>query len=138
VRRKLELVRVTPKTLRHSKRAGGYAASGRSAAELPPPPDALCYAGPIHDAETGQQVTEGWRHRLDGAPLRIAFGGPVDPETGYGPRITGRVNQVTGELLDVEPWVNQIHPDDWEWYERHWLEMDEFEYRVRLAVAGAL
>lgn len=92
----------------------------------------------LHVAAPGTDATtQGWRHRLDGAPLRIAFGGPVDPETGYGPRMIARFNQITGEEIPVEPWVNQIHPDDWDWYEDHWAWMDAFEYQVRLAVLAA-
>lgn len=48
-----------------------------------------------------------------------------------------RLHAVTAEPIDVELWVNQIEPEDWDWYQRHWDEMDEFEYRVRLAVAAA-
>jgi hypothetical protein len=67
---------------------------------------------------------------------RMGFG-CIDPGTGYGPRMIARFNQITGEEIPVEPWVNQIHPDDWDWYENHWAWMDAFEYQVRLAVLAA-
>lgn len=45
--------------------------------------------------------------------------------------IRARVNPFTGEDIPVDLWVNEIAPEDWDWYERHWMDMDEFDYRVR-------
>jgi hypothetical protein len=50
-----------------------------------------------------------------------------------GSRITHRANAVTGEMIPVEPWVTHIHPDAWEWFERHWAAEDEFDFKLQVA-----
>lgn len=73
----------------------------------------------------GRRTGEGWRHRLDGAPLKIVM---LDP---CGARVVARANLATGEMIPVEPWVNDICPEDWEWFERQWAEQDAFDYRFK-------
>ena len=50
-------------------------------------------------------------------------------------RITGRRHLITGEWIAVEPWVNQIHPEDWDWFQRHWDWVDAFDFKVRREIA---
>lgn len=48
-------------------------------------------------------------------------------------RIVARQNYMTGEWVKVEPWVNEIHPDDTDWFERMWVAEDEFDYKLKCA-----
>ncbi len=60
-----------------------------------------------------------------------------DAAGGCGGVIEARVNAVTGEVIPVEPWVNDIHPEDWDWYQRHWDEEDLWNYRFEIEMAKA-
>jgi hypothetical protein len=42
--------------------------------------------------------------------------------------IVARVNQVTGAVVAVDGWVNDIHPEDMPWFLRHWGEDDAWDY----------
>lgn len=45
------------------------------------------------------------------------------------PKVTGRVNFMTGEVIPVPPWVGEIDMEDISWFERHWASQDEWDYR---------
>jgi hypothetical protein len=80
----------------------------------------------------GRKLQEAIRHSPDGMwpgwRIRIP-----------GARITGRVHLFTGEIIDLPDWVNDIDDEDWPWFERQWQEMDEFDYRMKLAgITGSI
>lgn len=52
-----------------------------------------------------------------------------------GGRIESRANAVTGEPVPVEPWVNEIDPEDWDWFQRRWAEMDAWDWQFRYEMA---
>jgi hypothetical protein len=122
VTRKLELVRVTPKTTGRQKRCRRhpktFAEYMDSTPELRMRRDGML-------AALDQMQEE--RHH----PLRRFA------DAGGFLRLTGRVHYITGEMIDLDP-PHEVHQDDVDWYERLWKIVDDNEYQVRMAVLASV
>ena len=65
---------------------------------------------------------------LEAVHKQTAYGMLTFNEARAYANIKHRVNQATGETVYTGSWITLIDEEDWDWFERFWLEEDYWDY----------